>query len=153
VRREECVELFKRIPEASHAQVNFVLRNGFTLSVDVVARFEPTYVAFRGREGGTTDEGRAFFVPYEEIAYVRLERVVRLGELKQMYGETGYVDAEDRLSSGAQDDATPEAKPLVETPAPATSVQLDPAAIAKQNLLERIRASRGAAAAKVADKK
>ena len=45
------------------------------------------------REGGTTDEGRAFFVPYEEIAYVRLERVVRVGELKRMYGEAGYVDA------------------------------------------------------------
>jgi hypothetical protein len=148
VRREECVELFKRIPETSHAQVNLVLRNQFTLAVDVVARFEPTYIAFRGREGGTTDEGRAFFVPYEEIAYVRLERVVRLGELKRMYGEEGYVDAEDRLSSGAQGDAKPEAKPLVETPPPGSTVQLDPAAIAKQNLLERIRASRGAAAKK-----
>ena len=110
MRREECVELFKRIPETSHAQVNLVLRNQFTLSVDVVARFEPTFLVFRGREGGTTDEGRAFFVPYEEIAYVRLERVVRLGELKQMFGETGYVDAEDRLSAGAQPDPRAEPK-------------------------------------------
>src|SRR4051794_37144442 len=100
MRREDCLELFKRIPETSLAQVNLVLHNHFTLSVDIVARFEPTYLVFRGREGGTTDEGRAFFVPYDEIAYIRLERVVRLGELKQMYGETGYVDAEDRLSSG-----------------------------------------------------
>lgn len=153
MRREECVELFKRIPETSHAQVNLVLRNQFVLSVEVVARFEPTYLAFRGREGGTTDEGRAFFVPYEEIAYVRLERVVRLGELKQMYGETGFVDAEDRLSAGAQGDTKPEAKPLAETPPPGSTVQLDPAAIAKQNLLERIRASRGAASAKPTEKK
>ncbi|MFM8271746.1 MAG: hypothetical protein ACKODX_05365, partial [Gemmata sp.] len=94
MRREDCVELFKRIPEESHAQVNLVLRNQFALSVEVAIRFEPTYLVFRGREGGTTDEGRAFFVPYEEIAYVRLERVVRVGELKRMYGEAGYVDAE-----------------------------------------------------------
>jgi hypothetical protein len=123
-----------------------------------VARFEPTFLVFRGREGGTTDEGRAFFVPYEEIAYVRLERVVRLGELKQMFGETGYVDAEDRLSAGVQPDPRAEPKLPADTPPPGSTVQLDPAAIAKQNLLERIRASRAgagaaAAAARLADKK
>ena len=147
MRREECVELFKKIPEAYHPQVNLVLRNQYMLSVDVIVRFEPMYIVFRGREGGTTDEGRAFFVPYEEIAYFKLERVVRLGELKAMYGETGYIDAEDRLSAGEQKDS--DAKPTVDqTPAPPipTAVPQDPAAIAKQNLLERIRATRASIA-------
>jgi hypothetical protein len=116
------------------------------LSVDVVARFEPIYLVFRGREGGTTDEGRAFFVPYEEISYVRLERVVRLGELKQMYGETGFVDAEDRLSSGEQQEQQESVASKLDTkiPVPVSTVggQQDPASIAKQNLLERIRARR-----------
>jgi hypothetical protein len=155
VRREECIELFKRIPEEFHAQVNLVLHNQFTLCVDVVARFEPIFLAFRGREGGTTDEGRAFFVPYEEIAYIRLERVVRLGELKKMFGETGYVDAEDRLSAGEQKEQGDATKSTVsQTPPPqGSSSPQDPASIAKQNLLERIRASRGTAAATKADKK
>ncbi len=149
MRREECVELFKRIPEAYHPQVNLVLRNQFVLSVDMVVRFEPMYLAFRGREGGTTDEGRAFFVPYEEIGYIRLERVVRVGELKQMFGETGYIDAEDRLSQPVKD--------TVETPKPAVDSQTpppvvgsgspsDPASIARQNLLDRIRATRASVA-------
>jgi hypothetical protein len=148
MRREECVELFKRIPEASHAQVNLVLRNQFTLSVDVVVRFEPMYIVFRGREGGTTDEGRAFFVPYEEIAYLRLERVVRLGELKQMYGEMGFVDAEDRLSAPEQKEPEPSSTPVsTQTPLPApSSLPQDPASIAKQNLLDRIRATRASVA-------
>lgn len=143
MRREECVELFKLVPEVYHPQMNLVLRNQFVLSVEVVVRFEQTYIAFRGREGGTTDEGRAFFVPYEEIAYVRLERVVRLGEFKQMYGETGYIDAEDRLSAGEQKDPSDTAKTAADaqTPPPAGLPQ-DPASIAKQNLLERIRATR-----------
>ena len=42
-------------------------------------------------EGGSTDEGRTFFVPYEEVSYVRVEQVLKLGELKRMYGETGFV--------------------------------------------------------------
>lgn len=154
MRREDCIELFKIIPEESHAQVNLVLHNQFTLCVDVVARFEPIFLVFRGREGGTTDEGRAFFVPYEEIAYVRLERVVRLGELKKMFGETGFVDAEDRLSAGEQKEQGDATKSTVtQTPPPQGSLPQDPASIAKQNLLERIRASRGNAAATKVDKK
>ena len=151
MRREECVELFKRIPDEYHPQINFILRNQAVLSVDQVARFEPLYIAFRGREGGTTDEGRAFFVPYEEISYVRLERIVKLGELKVMYGETGYVDAEDRLSAGTEKKETADAKLKVDaqTPQPAiaaSGLPQDPASIAKQNLLDRIRATRASVA-------
>jgi hypothetical protein len=151
MRREECVELFKRVPDAYHPQMNLVLRNSFVLSVDAVVRFEALYLAFRGREGGTTDEGRAFFVPYEEISYVRLERVVRLGELKQMYGETGYLDAEDRLSGGAAQAEKADATKLTvdaQTPPPtvASGSPQDPASIAKQNLLDRIRATRASVA-------
>ena len=146
MRREECVDLFKRVPEAYHPQMNLVLRNQFVLSVDAVARFEPLYLVFRGREGGTTDEGRAFFVPYEEISFVRLERVVRFGELKQMYGESGYIDAEDRLSQPdpkAVSAISPLLDPLLP---PATPAPMDPAGIAKQNLLDRIRATRASVA-------
>ena len=149
MRREECVELFKRIPEAFHPQVNLVLRNQFVLSVDVVVRFEPTYLAFRGREGGTTDEGRGFFVPYEEIAYFRLERVVRLSEMKAMYGETGFVDAEDRLAAeenSRQDAAKPDVNASTPPPGASTVLPQDPASIAKHNLLERIRATRASVA-------
>jgi hypothetical protein len=158
MRREECVELFKRVPEAYHPQMNLVLRNQFVLSVDVVIRFEPLYVVFRGREGGTTDEGRAFFVPYEEICFIRLERVIRVGELKEMYGETGHVDVEDRLSKGETQEEKAEAAKLAadaQTPAPAGLPQ-DPGSIAKQNLLDRIRATRANIAGmtgKLADKK
>jgi hypothetical protein len=126
-----------------HPQVNLVLRNGFVLAIETIARFEPTYLVFRGREGGTSDEGRAFFVPYEEICYIRIERAVRLGELKKMYGEAGYVDAEDRLTEAEatnESAKTAEAKP---SSLPTTSINpTDPASIAKQNLLERIRAAR-----------
>ena len=143
MQRDDCVDLFKRIPVQSHPQVNLVLHNQATVSVDTVVRFEPTYIVLRGREGGSTDEGRAFFVPYDTIAYVRIERVVKLGELKRMYGEgSGYVDAEDVL--GQQAEAEAKAAADVQTPAPTITPgpALDPAAIAKQNLLDRIRAAR-----------
>ena len=149
--RDDLMEMFERIPPGMHAQVNLVLRNTFVLSVDTVARFEEMYVVFRGREGGTSDEGRGFFVPYDEVSYIRIERPVRVGELKSMFGETGYQDADDRLEAETQafEAAKASGKPG-ETPmpapvpaAPATPIiASDPASIARQNLLDRIRAAR-----------
>jgi hypothetical protein len=135
MRRDDCVELFGRIPAEFHPQVNVVLRGQGMITVDTVAGFEPGYLALRGREGGSTDEARAFFVPYEEIAYLRIERVVKLGELRAMLGlpDEPPPPAE---APGAEPEAAP--APVAVTPAP----PLDPAAIAKQNLLARIRAAR-----------
>lgn len=141
MRKEDCVDMFKRIPEEMHPQVNLVFHNAFVVSVEVVVRFEPNYLVCRGREGGTSDEGRAFFVPYEEVSYIRIEREVRVGELKRMYGEMGHVDAEDRLSVGVNADprAVDTKTPL---PIPDSGTPTDPASIAKKNLLDRIRAAR-----------
>jgi hypothetical protein len=146
MRREDCEELFQKIPRDYHPQINLILRGQGMITVDVLIRFESNYVVLRGREQGSTDEGRAFFVPYEEIAYLRLERVVKLSELKAMYGETGYVDAEDALLSTEERSAEAAAATGVDakTPPPSQTPMApgDPAAIARQNLLERIRAAR-----------
>ena len=140
MRREDCLDIFQRLPENLHGCVNLVLRNQFSIAVDAVARFEPHYLVLRGREAGSTDEGRGFFVPYEEIAYIRIERLVKVGELKRYYGEAGYLDKEDlpdstdsstAPASTATTDAAPVAGPLLASG--------DPAAIARQNLLERLR--------------
>lgn len=149
MRFEDCSELFQKIPKDDHAQINLILRGQGMITVDVIIRLEPTYVVLRGREQGSTDEGRAFFVPYEEIAYFRLEKVVKLGEIKAMYGETGYVDAEDALIQPANKPADEAKAPVdTKTPPPVASplASTDPAAIARQNLLERIRAARATAA-------
>jgi hypothetical protein len=149
MRREDLIDAFKRIPELMHPYANLVMRNQMVLSVDAIARFEPNYLVMRGREGGTNDEGRAFFVPYDEIAYLRVEQVLKLGDLKRMYGEA-YVDAEDKFVQQAEAEAAEQAaadseadgKAAVAVTPPPVSVSNDPASIAKQNLLDRIRAAR-----------
>ena len=144
MRREDCEDLFKRIPLVYHPQVNLILRGQGMMTVDTVLRFEPHYLVLRGREQGSTDEGRAFFIPYEEIAYLRIERVLKLGEMKKMFGEEGHVDAEDVLGQQVAADlkAAEEKAAPADAPAPAPSLPLDPAEIAKKNLLDRIRAAR-----------
>ncbi|MFM8274138.1 MAG: hypothetical protein ACKODX_17665, partial [Gemmata sp.] len=67
-----------------------------------------------------------------------------------------YVDAEDRLSQGETQEEKPEVSKL-STLTPPPGLPLDPASIAKQNLLDRIRATRatvaGMTTAKAGDKK
>ncbi|MFO0803755.1 MAG: hypothetical protein U0791_11635 [Gemmataceae bacterium] len=150
MRREDCVDLFKKIPEHYHPQVNLILRGQGMITVDCVVRFEPNYVVLRGREQGSTDEGRAFFVPYEEIAYFRIERVLKLAELKRMYGEENVVDLEDAIGQALENAAKGAVDLDAQSPVPAPapmSGPMDPASIAKQNLLDRIRAARVGAGA------
>lgn len=153
MRREDCVDLFSKIPEHYHAQVNLILRGQGMITVDCVVRFEEHYLVLRGREQGSTDEGRAFFVPYEELAYFRIERVLKLSELKKMYGDEVGVDKEDLLGQSATEsrgernlDEDDDDDDGVDSTTPAPAVPLgapqDPAAIARQNLLDRIRAAR-----------
>jgi len=143
MRQEDCIDVFERIPELLHASTNLVLKNSAIIAIDTVIRFELNYVVVRGREGGTTDEGRSFFVPYEDIAYVKIETVLKAGDLKRMYGEASSTAKEAELSgetlNGLKDS---QAGTDVMTPAPMASSSMDPAAIAKQNLLDRIRNAR-----------
>jgi hypothetical protein len=145
MRREDVVDICKRIPVADHPKIQFILKTGLQLNVDVFVRFEPSYVCFRGREGGNVDEGRAFFMPYDDVVTVKIERLVKVGELKRMYGEDGGVDEDEKFLGKAAAADAGKAKPIHPTVKPAPSGPIDPAQIAKQNLLDRIRAARTAA--------
>ena len=127
--REDIVDLFDRLPIEEHAKVQAVLRTNINISIDTLIRLEESYVVFRGREAGNQDEGRAFFVPYEEIACLKLERVVQAAELEKWYSDLPAM----QRKTGA--DAVPSVLP------PPEPVPLDPSEIARQNLLERIRAA------------
>ena len=143
MRREDVQSLLEKIPPLDHTKVVFVLLSGISINMDFLYRMESEYVVLRGREAGTNDEGRGFFVPYEQISFLKVERLMRLNELRAMYGEPPV--AETNLSEDAPiGETTP--TPAAVAAAPATKgVALDPAAIAKQNLLERIRAARTSA--------
>ena len=153
---EDWVSLLRLIPESQQSQVMLALQNGGEISVDIIVRYEPTYVVLRGRVAGTTDEGRAFFVPYDQITYVRMERVVKLSELRVLYGEAAGVDAESPLEERQAAAAAAALAAGVPAPAPEPVTPQgpgegppsgildpeDPAALAKNKLLERIRAAR-----------
>lgn len=145
MRREDVVEICERVPERDQSKIQLITVTGMQLNIETFARFEPTYMVFRGREGGQTDEGRGFFVPYDEIVCMKIERLIKTSELKAYYGE--IVAAERDMEKEGREGRPIEAKaPSITSPTPTTLAgPMDPAQIAKQNLLARIRAARTAA--------
>lgn len=148
--RDDVLDVLERIPPADMTKTVLVLRFNAAITIDCVVRQETDYLVVRGREAGTNDEGRAFFVPYEDILYVKLDRVVKLTDIKRMFGEK--VSAEEDADPFAAKSAatTGSSMPGESTTAAAATatpmpVGTDPASIAKQNLLARIRAARSAA--------
>jgi len=133
----DWVQLLHRIPEHEHAKMVFVMRTATELCVEVVFRIEEAYAVVRGRFAGSTDELRGFFVPYDQILCLRLDRMVRGEEMHEFF-------ANEPVPAGRKSGSleTPMVPPS-ERPTP--TVPADPAAASKL-LLERIRAVRASSA-------
>jgi len=128
---QEWMEMLRVIPEADQNTLVLVLQNGCEISVDFFFRFETNFLVLRGRVGGTTDEARAFFVPYDQMLYFRIERVTNLIDLQEMMGLAKAIAAVP-----VEEPAAAEA-PSAPVVAPVTD------ATANRNaLLDRIRAAR-----------
>jgi hypothetical protein len=137
----EWIEMFQLVPEQEHSKLVIVLQTGSEISVDTLVRFERNFLVLRGRLSGTIEEARAFFVPYDKMLCLRIERIMRLEDLQTMLPATG-----SRI-------ITPAARPGDETreegafrsshPTPVGVAPTDPAA-ASRLLLEKIRATRAA---------
>ncbi len=146
--RDDLFDVLERIPVLELTKTVLQLRFNSAITIDVICRKEEDYLVVRGREAGTNDEGRLFFVPYEDVLYVKIDKVYKTADVKRMYGEK--VTAEDEYDPFAQAEVTAApaaagAKPVDATPVPANLNANDPATIAKNNLLARIRAARSAA--------
>lgn len=134
----EWIDMLRLIPEVEHVKLVIVLRNGTELCVDTIIRYEDSFLVLRGRQGGNTDESRGFFVPYDQMLCLRLDRIVKVEEIEEFFGPP-----------------TASLSPVPETPVvpvsnqPTPTVPTDPA-IASRLLLERIRAVRANSAARFA---
>lgn len=127
----EWIDMFHLIPEGEQKLV-IVLQNGTEICVDTIVGFEQSFLVLRGRQSGSIDESRGFFVPYTQMTCLRIDRVLKVEDLQAIFGPD---DEAGKVSD------TPVARSERPTPVAPT----DPAA-ASRLLLERIRATRATAA-------
>ena len=139
--REEVLDLVQRVPEFDHPKLVFVLTVGVSVNLDLIARVEKNYIVVRGREAGSNDEGRGFFIPFETIAMIKLEKLVRINEFRAMYNEP----LQESIGLGDDADEAPAEAKAPASVAKAPTAPAGPTDVAKQNLLDRIRAARTSA--------
>jgi hypothetical protein len=143
------IEIVKRIPADQHARIMLVTKAGLELSVEAIFKLDPSYFVIRGRQGGTTDNARVFFVPYCELNFLYLNKIYTEDEILAMCGETSRPESKPALAqlgeTGTEAADSDPTAPSSQLPLPGRPQSADAAAAAKVNLLERIRAARASA--------
>jgi hypothetical protein len=87
MQNHDWIELFRLIPEVQHNTLVLTTHSGVDLSIEMIVRTELTYLVFRGRVCGQTDDNRVFFLPYHQIDFLQINRVVKEVEIREIFGE------------------------------------------------------------------
>jgi hypothetical protein len=85
----DWIELFRMFPAEEQSTLVLTTMSGVDLNVEIILRTEPSYLVFRGRVSGITDDGRVFFLPYRQIDYLQINRTVKEAEFAQLFGGKG----------------------------------------------------------------
>src|SRR5438477_10443743 len=87
MRSADWVTLLRLIPPDQHDNLCIVFANGMELAAQSIVRLEESYAVLRGRPAGTTDSGRVFFVPYDQITFLGFQRPMQEAYIRELYGE------------------------------------------------------------------
>ena len=134
--------IFNRVPREHHEIMMVVTTIGIEINVKSIQLLEPEYVVIRGRLGGTTDAGRVFFVPYDQINYITFNKEIREEHVADMLGlerPPPKAPMQEGDSVRAAPEAAVEEKKDEPGHAPAAGPPKPEAQPGKMALLERIR--------------
>lgn len=148
----EWITLFRQLPVEIHPQVVLMLQNRTELTIETMLRIEPSYLLIRGRTAGTTEGGLPFLIPYDQITSLYLFRQIKESEVENIFG-TGKAPVKKAPSNqgtapppALAEPATPHPPPdVMPVSMPAFGRPSEATAVARNNLLERLRAARQAA--------
>jgi hypothetical protein len=87
MRSQAWIELLRRVPPQQHDSLVLVSNSGTEISLHSLLRMEADYVIVRGRLAGTTDTGRIFFIPYDQIDYLGFQKELAEAQVRALLGE------------------------------------------------------------------
>lgn len=136
----EWIRMFRHIPPAQQDSLVLMTAAGIEIALQTIVRLEESYLVVRGRMAGTTDTGRLFFVPYDQITYVGIQKMVAEAEIQALLGEPGAPVAPARPAPAEQSTGEPAAESGLAAPPDPSRPGSRPGAPSKEQLLERLRA-------------
>jgi hypothetical protein len=143
----DWTNIFRQIPVELQSQLMVVLNNRAEIAVETIYRLESPFVVLRGRMGGTTDNGLMFVLPYDQLSGIYLSRVITDADVEAMFNGPLTVQKTSPSAQGNAErpavDATGKSSPGM---VPSFGRAPEATSVARNNLLERLRAARQAAA-------
>src|SRR5262245_52810960 len=82
-------DLIARIPPKQHDKLVVVTNVGIEITAQEIIRMEDDFLVIRGRISGTSDTGRLFFVPFDQITYVGILKALLESEIAEIVGAPG----------------------------------------------------------------
>jgi hypothetical protein len=141
--------LLRRLPPEQHDNLSIVTSVGTEISIQNILRMEDDYLVLRGRMAGTTDTGRIFFVPYDQINYLGSLKELPEVDVLSWFGAGGVpapaaaaAESVPEASSGSANGTQPAALPAEneKPPGPARPQSGRISIPNKQAILDRLRA-------------
>lgn len=131
------MSLIEQIPENQHDGLGLITSSGIMINIQSIMRMEEQYLVARGRLMGSTDAGRSFFVPYDQIDCVYFQRFLKEDEVHAWFGDHGKLVDRPRTEEAGAEIPTEAPVEAVPTPGPAAPAAAQVPAAARAPLTTR----------------
>jgi hypothetical protein len=108
------ITLLKRIPPAQHNILTLKTLCGTEINLQNILLLEPEYAVIRGRLAATTETGRVYFIPYDQINYVGFAKEIKEDQVRDLFGAPLLGEVAKQAAATARADSAEEA-PTTET--------------------------------------
>jgi hypothetical protein len=144
MRNSDWTKLLRKIPKDEQAALLLGLSSGAEVAVQDFLRIDEDFLVARGRIGGTTDAGRVFCLPYDQLTFFMFTRDMVDDRMRAIFGELDVSMAERILKDDQESPHAAEPDPIPETasPEPAEPVTTRPDS-SPNSLRDRLRARLG----------
>lgn len=78
--------LLRHIPPQMHDQLVLVTVGGTEIALSTILRIDHEFLAFKGRLAASQDQGRLFFLPFQNIDYLGFYREVKDEAYHEVFG-------------------------------------------------------------------
>jgi hypothetical protein len=133
------IAAFRRIPADLEDALALGLTTGAEIAVQKIVRLEPDFMILRGRLAGTQDTGRIVLVPYAQLTFAAITRMLKDTEVEEIFGK-GEPAAPPTLAGAPAEPSAPAAEAAtVNDPAALVNPVKKPEQVSKTMLLAKLR--------------
>jgi hypothetical protein len=128
------IDLVRTIPSELHASLTFLMQNHAEINSQNVVRLVEQFIVLRGRLAGSTDGGMIFFLPYDQITAISVNKPTKAEAAYAWFPNAPCysMEAEEPESTVVAEDMEPEVQRIAPAPmpaAPAAAPAMAPAAV------------------------